>query len=136
MTISHDIPDIDKRGLREFGITTGAIVAVLFGLLLPYLFGAAWPVWPWIVFGVLGTWGLVAPATLKPVYRGWMRFGLVMGRIMTPVIMTILFIVTMVPMALVLRVLGKDFMRRRFDESNSYRQESRQPSVNNLEKPY
>lgn len=136
MTTSHDIPDIDTRGLREFGITTGAIVGLLFGLLLPYLFGAQWPVWPWIVFAILATWGLVAPATLRPVYRGWMRFGLFMGRIMTPVIMTILFIVTMVPTAFILRVLGKDPMRRRFDGANSYREESRQPSVNNLEKPY
>ena len=136
MTIAHDIPDIDARGLREFGITTGAIVAVLFGLLLPYLFGAQWPVWPWIVFAVLAIWGLVAPATLRSVYRGSMRFGLFMGRIMTPVIMTLLFIVTMVPTALILRVLGKDPMRRRFDGSNSYREDSRQPSVKNLEKPY
>ena len=32
MMNASDIPELDKRGLREFGLTTGAIVAVLFGI--------------------------------------------------------------------------------------------------------
>lgn len=135
MTVA-DIPELDRSGLRKFGITTGGIVAVLFGLIIPYLFDFGWPLWPWIVFGVLAAWGLVAPGTLKPVYRGWMRFGLVMSRIVTPIIMAILFAVTMIPTAIILRILGKDFMKRRFDDSDSYRVKSKQPSVDNLEKPY
>lgn len=39
----HDIPQLDAKGLREFGLTTGAIIIGLFGLVLPLLFGH-WPV--------------------------------------------------------------------------------------------
>ena len=86
-----DIPALDAAGLRKFGLTTGAIVAVLFGLVFPWLLGVGLPVWPWVVFGVLGLWGLIAPVSLNPIYRLWMKFGLLMHKIMTPLILGILF---------------------------------------------
>jgi hypothetical protein len=33
----HDIPQLDAKGLREFGLTTGAIIIGLFGVVLPLL---------------------------------------------------------------------------------------------------
>ena len=136
MMNASDIPELDKRGLREFGFTTGAIVAVLFGIVFPYFLENAWPVWPWVVFAVLAVWALIAPSTLDPVYRGWMRVGMLLGRVTTPIIMTLVFAITIVPMALILRILRRDFMRRKFDGSPSYRVKSRPPSVENMEKPY
>lgn len=134
--MQHTIPELDRKGLRDFGLTTGGIVAVLFGLFFPWLLDNSWPLWPWIVFGVLGVWGLVAPMSLNPVYRGWMRFGLFMSKIMTPLIMGIVFYLIVTPMALVLKLLGKDYMARRFDNSPSYRVESRRGSADNLKRPY
>jgi len=136
MMNASDIPELDKRGLREFGLTTGAIVAVLFGIVFPYLLEHTWPVWPWVVFAVLAVWALIAPSTLNPVYHGWMRVGMLLGRVTTPIIMTLVFAITIVPMALILRILRRDFMRRKFDGSPSYRVKSRPPSVKNMEKPY
>ena len=37
MTAPHSIPELDRKGLREFGLVTGGIVAVLFGLFFPWL---------------------------------------------------------------------------------------------------
>ena len=73
MTDHEDIPELDTPGLRKFGITTGLIIALLFGLALPYLFEWPWPRWPWIVGAVLIGWALVLPASLKQVYLNWMR---------------------------------------------------------------
>ena len=131
-----EIPVLDRRGLRQFGLTTGAIVAALFGIVFPYFLSLSWPLWPWIVFGVLGIWGIIAPTSLGPVYRGWMRFGMLLGKITTPVILTLLFMVAILPGALLMRLLGKDPMRRRFDDAASYRVISKQPAIENLEKPY
>ncbi len=136
MMNASDIPELDKRGLREFGLTTGAIVAVLFGIVFPYFLESTWPVWPWVIFAVLAVWALVAPHTLNPVYRGWMRVGMMLGRVTTPIIMTLVFVITIVPMAVLLRIFRRDFMRRKFDDSSSYRVESKPPSVENMEKPY
>ena len=132
----HEIPSLDEAGLRRFGLTTGAIVAVLFGVAFPYLLDNAWPLWPWIVFVILALWAFIAPATLNPVYRGWMRVGIFLSRITTPIILTLVFVITIFPGSLLLRLFRNDPMRRKFDDSASYRVESRQPSVKNIEKPY
>lgn len=133
---THAIPQLDAKGLRRFGLTTGAIVAGLFGVVLPYLLGHSWPIWPWILFSVLGVWALLAPRTLGPVYSAWMRFGLMASRVTTPVIMSLVFVAAILPTALILRVFGRDFMHRNFTDSGSYRVTSHKPSVDNLEKPY
>ena len=131
-----EIPELDRSGLRKFGVTTGAIVAVLFGILLPYLFGHLWPRWPWIVAAVLLAWSIVAPGTLRPVYRGWMRIGLLISRVTTPVILTLAFVTTILPTAVILRIFGKDLLHRKFNSSASYRVKSKAPSVDNMEKPF
>ena len=88
---SHPIPELDRKGLREFGLVTGAIVAGLFGLFFPWLLETGLPAWPWAVGGGLGLWALVAPASLRPVYRTWMRLGLALSRITTPLILGVVF---------------------------------------------
>lgn len=134
--VVHAIPELDRKGLREFGLTTGGIVAVLFGLLFPWLLERPSPRWPWVIFAVLAVWGLAAPLTLRPVYRGWMRFGLLMSRVTTPLIMGIVFYLVVTPMAVVRRLAGKDSLARRFDKSPSYRVPSRKAPIKNLEKPF
>ncbi|MGI9290840.1 MAG: SxtJ family membrane protein [Gammaproteobacteria bacterium] len=136
------IPELDRKGYREFGIVTGAIVAGLFGLFFPWVFDRAFPAefpwWPWAVFGVLAFWGLIAPMSLKPVYNVWMKFGLFMGTyIMTPLIMSIVFYGMFMPFGLVMRLFGKDGMARKLDAAaDSYRIISEQPKTKNLEKPF
>lgn len=132
----HEIPELDRKGLREFGLVTGGIVAGLFGLFFPWLLGRSIPLWPWIVFGVLGVWGLIAPLSLRPVYRGWMRFGLMLSKVTTPLIMGIVFFVVITPVALILKIVGNDPMARKFDDSESYRVPTKKAPTENLEKPY
>ena len=132
----HSIPELDRKGLRDFGLVTGAIVAALFGLFFPWLLERSLPLWPWALFAVLGIWGLLAPMSLRPVYRVWMRFGLLMSRVTTPLIMGIVFFLMITPMALVLKLLGKDAMARKLDNSISYRVPSRKPPIENLKRPF
>jgi len=131
------IPELDQKGLREFALVTGGIVAVLFGLVLPWLIGLNYPVWPWGVGGGLVAWGLVAPATLRPVYRIWMRFGLILNRITTPLILGVVFYLLIAPVGLAMRLLRRDPMARRLDdETTSFRVASRKAPKQNMEKPF
>ena len=130
------IPELDKAGLRRFGFTMGAIIAGLFGLLLPYLFDLGWPRWPWIVAAVFFAWGAIAPVTLRPVYRGWMRFGLLLSKVTTPIILTLVYVITIIPTSIILRLARKDLLQRKFDGSESYRVKSKAPSIENMEKPF
>ena len=137
MTSEHKIPELDRKGLREFGLVTGGIIAGLFGLFFPWLIERPIPRWPWVIFGVLAALALAAPLALKPVYHWWMRFGLLMSRITTPLIMGIVFYLVITPMALVMRLVGKDPMARQLrEQSRSYRIESTATPPKRLEKPF
>ena len=135
--MQHEIPELDRKGLREFGLLTGGILAALFGLCFPWLFDRPFPSWPWALGAVLVLWALVAPATMKGFYRLWMRFSLLLSRVTTPVIMSVVFFVVITPVALILRAMGRDSMTRRFDlAAKSYRIPARKPPKSSMERPF
>lgn len=137
MAETHAIPELDRKGLRRFGLVTGAIVAGLFGAFFPWVFERTYPIWPWIVLATLGTWALVAPDSLRPAYRGWMKVGLLLGKVTTPIVMGTIFVVVIVPVALVMRVMQRDPMRRKFEpDTASYRIQSEPLPKDRLEKPF
>jgi len=135
--MNHQIQTLDARSYRKFGLTTGAIVIGLFGLLIPWLFSLSYVKWPWVLGGALSLWALLAPTTLKPVYIGWMKFGNVMNWINTRIILGILFYGIFLPIGIVMRVFGKDPMQRKLDrELSSYRVQSQNNEKSNVERPY
>ena len=135
--VTHAIPELDRSGLRQFGITTGVIVAVLFGLFFPWLLEAGFVLWPWVLCGLLALMGLVAPMSLRPVYKIWMRFGLMMSRFTTPLIMGLVFFLVITPVALVMKIMGRDPMKRKLaHDQTTYRVSSSRSARERLERPY
>ena len=133
----HEIPKLDRKGLRDFGVVTGAIVAGLFGLFFPWLLELKIPIWPWVLGAVLAVWGLVAPLKLDPVYHTWMKFGLLLSRITTPIVLGIVFFVVFFPIGFGMRLFGRDSLARRIDlETTSYRVPSVKPPKENVERPF
>jgi hypothetical protein len=130
------IPDLDRKGLRDFALVTGAIISGLFGILMPWFFDLAWPMWPWVVAAILIIIGLTVPMALQPVYKIWMRFGLALNKVTTPVILGLVFFLVITPTGLIRRLVSDDSMARKLDESDSYRIKSKKSSPKNLEKPY
>jgi len=136
-TVTGQTPQPGKKELREFGLVTGAIVVALFGLLLPWLFDHGLPRWPWIVAGVLWAWALLLPASLLPVYKGWMAIGHVLGWINTRIILGIMFYLMFLPAGLIMRLLGKDPMARSVDKSHAtYRVRHEPRKKDHVERPY
>jgi len=131
-----ELPPPNHKELRTFGLMTGGIVAALFGLLLPWLLSHAFPLWPWIVSGVLGGLGLLVPVALGPVYRLWMKFGHVMGAINTHLILGMLFYVIFTPVGLGMHLFRWDPMRRHKREGCSYRVASHIRSPKHMERPF
>lgn len=135
--IDQPIPELDAAGLRKFGLTTGAIVIVLFGLLVPWIFSASLPVWPWILAAIFAILALAYPTSLNPIYKVWMRFGLIMGWINTRIILFIIFFGIFFVVALILKVFGRDPMARKIDQNaTTYRVPSTPQAREHLERPY
>ncbi len=131
------IPELDNKGLRQFALTTGAAIALIFGALLPRLFSRSYPYWPWIIMAILWVWGFVAPLYLRPVYIAWMRVAMLISKVTTPIMLGIVFFLLIFPVSLVFRLLRNDPMKRRFEDKNqTYRVESEKPRRDSLENPF
>jgi hypothetical protein len=125
------------KELREFGFLTGAIIAGLFGLILPLINGHSLPMIPWIIAIVLAGIALFVPKSLDPVYGIWMKIGLALGWLNSRIILSIVFFIIVTPMALMMKLLKRDTMARRFDfEVETYRISSKIYPSAGMEKPY
>jgi len=135
--MTEQITDLDKSGYRKFGLVTGSIVAILFGLIIPFLLSTSISKWPWLIALILILWALFIPTTLKHPYRIWMKFGLVMNWINTRLILGILFFGLFFPIGLLFKLFGKDPMHRKLDKSiSSYKEHNELESKSNLEQPF
>ena len=136
--MTTNIPVLDNRGLRKFGILTGAIIVVLFAVFFPWVFDAeTMPIWPWVVAGLLWVPALFVPNSLQPVYTTWMRIGHAIGCVNTRIILGLVFYIFVLPMGLIMRMFGKDPMARKHDKSAaSYRVKTVIEPKERLEKPY
>lgn len=81
--------------------------------------GVRW--WSVGVSGVFLGLGLAAPRVLRPLNRLWFRLGLLLGRVVAPIVMAVVYFGTVTPTGLILRLLGKDLLRLRRDpEADTY----------------
>ncbi len=111
---------------RAFGFVMAAAAATF--ALLPLFEGEAPRAWVLAVAGAFAALALVRPGVLAPFNHAWTRFGLLLHRIVNPVVLGLLFFVTVTPTALIMRALGKDPLRLRFEpEARTYWIERRPP---------
>lgn len=83
-------------------------------------------VYPWLFGGVVRTWSLALcvvfvvvalalPRVLTPLNKAWTRFGLILHHIVNPIVLGFMFFVVVTPTGFVMRWLGKDLLRLRWD---------------------
>ena len=84
------------------------------------------------------TLAIAWPPGLAPVYRIWMRFGLIAGFVNTRIIMFLLYYGVFAPVALLMRIAGRDALARRAynEKMSSYRVTSAARPKDHFERPY
>ncbi len=90
---------------RSFGVVFAVVFAII-GL-FPLIGGSSVRWWSLIVAGVFLALAFAAPKLLSPLNRLWMRFGLLLHRIVNPLVMALLFFLVVTPIALLMRLFGK-----------------------------
>lgn len=117
-TLSHDTPrtihDDVKMGSELGFAAVFAVVLTAVGL---------WPLWHagsprwWLVAVAMALLvaALAAPQLLRPLNVVWFKLGMALSRIMTPVIMGLVFFLVVTPTALVMRARRADLLKLRFD---------------------
>ena len=137
MTAHTSTPPANRKQLREFGLVFATGLVVMFGLLLPWLAGRPWPLWPWVAAAVFVTLALAFPPALGPLNALWLKIGHVLGWINTRIILGVVFFVIFLPASLVMRALHNDPMHRKLDASAvSYRVPSKAAPNQQMERPF
>ncbi|MCI0747552.1 MAG: SxtJ family membrane protein [Verrucomicrobia subdivision 3 bacterium] len=106
------------RDLRKFGCRVGGVFLLL-GLWFA-LRNKPWHAWFWIPGAALVGLGAVAPKTLKHVYIAWMASAFLLGFVVSNVLLTIFFYLVLTPVGLFARLIGKDFLERKWTGASSY----------------
>ena len=102
---------------RKFGLTVGIAFGVLAAIAL-WRGHERLAVGVGVAAGLLLTGGLLAPTWLLPVERVWMAFAHALSRITTPVFMSIVYFLVIMPVGLVMRLFGRNPVAAREDGSS------------------
>ena len=107
-----------KKNIKDFGISFGVILLIIAGFLF-YKDHSAYNIslFAGLIFIFLGVF---SPIILKPLYKIWMIFAVIIGAIMTRIILTILFFLVMTPIGLFTRLIGRDFLNLKITNQSSY----------------
>jgi len=144
LTESAEIAPASRKQLRQFGLIMGTFIALLLGVIFPWLHGGTlpWqpaysaPAWIWGLAGVFWSLALIAPRLLGPAYILWMKIGAVLNWVNTRIILGLVFYGMVTPMAAIMRLVKYDPMKRSLETSlDSYRNVRPSPAID-MEKPY
>ena len=70
-----------------------------------------------IIFLILG---LINSKFLTPLNSVWFKFGLLLGAIIAPIIMMLVFFLAVTPIAFIMKILGKDLLGLKYNKSKTY----------------
>jgi hypothetical protein len=95
----------------------GCLFTVFFTLVGVYSLWREGTAYPWM-FGLAGITAavtMVSPRWLAPLNRAWMQFGELLHRVVSPLVLGIIFYGVFTPVGLVMRIAQRDAMKRRFE---------------------
>jgi hypothetical protein len=127
----------DRSSLRKFAWLIAAVLAVVFGALLPWFRGRPIPQWPWAAGSVMFLWGWLHPRSLRVPFLLWLRLAQGLRWVNNRIILAIVFFGLIWPVAATLRILGRDPLVRQFKQNTpSYRLKSQSRPRDHMEKSY
>tara|TARA_Y100000816_G_scaffold272892_1_gene238732 strand:- start:362 stop:748 length:387 start_codon:yes stop_codon:yes gene_type:complete len=113
---------------KNFGIVFSIVFLII--ALFPLINSESLRIWSLIISAVFLFLGLINSKILTPLNNIWFKFGLILGRIVSPVIMGVVFFLVVTPTAFIMRLVGKDLLNLKFNKHKSYWIEKNGPKSN------
>ena len=124
---------ISNKQLREFGYLIGFGFPIIIGLIIPSIGGHVFRSWTlWIGCSSLIV-GILKPSLLSYPYEAWMKLGHILGWINSKVILGLVYILVLLPIALIMKIFGYDPLRKKKNNKLSFR-ENKEGKVVDLKK--
>ena len=110
--------DLKISSNRSFGIVFFIVfILIAFYPLINQEEIRIWSVLISLFFLILG---IINSKILTPLNKVWFKFGIFLGKIISPIIMGIIFFFVVTPIAFLMRILNKDLLNLKFSKNNSY----------------
>ena len=110
--------DIKISSNRNFGIVF--FIVFLLIAVYPILKGNDIRIWSLLISFVFLILGLINSKLLTPLNKLWFKFGLLLGKIVTPLIMGFIFFIVVTPIGILMRLLRKDLLNLKYNEKKTY----------------
>ena len=110
--------DVKISSNRSFGVVF--FIVFLLIALYPVINHEEIRVWSLIVSLIFLVLGLLNSKILNPLNQIWFKFGVFLGKIISPFIMAIIFFFVVTPIGLIMRTLGKDILNLRYNTKKTY----------------
>ena len=117
--------DIKIGSNRSFGIVFFIVFLII--ATYPLINGNEIRLWSLIVSIVFLFLGLINSKILNPLNKLWFKFGIFLGKIISPLVMGIIFFLVVTPIGLLMRLLNKDLLKLKFNNNSSYWIEKNDP---------
>ena len=115
----------NKSTNRSFGIVF-FFVFLMIGI-YPIINGEDIRVWSFIISIVFLILGVLNSNTLTPLNKIWFKFGVILGNLVSPLVMGVIFFLVVTPIGLLMRSIGKDVLNLKFNDNKSYWIEKKGP---------
>ena len=113
---------------RSFGIVF--FVVFLLIALYPLTNNEEIRIWSAIISLIFLVLGLLNSKILSPLNKLWFKFGILLGKIVSPLVMGIIFFLVVTPTGLIMRLLGKDVLNLKYNDNKSYWINKNEPKSN------
>ena len=110
--------DVKISSNRSFGIVF--FIVFLLIALYPLTYSEEIRVWSATISLIFLVLGLFNSKILTPLNKLWFKFGIFLGKIVSPIIMGIIFFLVVTPIGLLMRLFGKDLINLKFNNNKSY----------------
>ena len=120
--------DIKISSNRSFGIVFFIVFLVI--SIYPLINNGELRLWSLIISIIFLFLGLINSKILNPLNKLWFKFGIFLGKIISPLVMGIIFFLVVTPIGLLMRLLNKDLLNLRFNNNSSYWIEKTEPKSN------
>ena len=103
---------------KNFGLVF--FIVFLIVSLYPLINSESIRIWSLIISLIFLALGLLNSKILTPLNKLWFKFGILLGKIVSPFVMGIIFFLVVTPTGLIMRLLGKDVLNLKYDKKQSY----------------
>ena len=110
---------------KNFGIVFSIVFLLI--AIYPLINSEGLRVWSIIIAIIFLVLGLINSKILTPLNKLWFKFGILLGRIVSPIIMGVIFFLVVTPIAIIMRIIGKDLLNLKFNKNKSYWIEKNEP---------